>query len=300
MKLRTKFKIISAVVMGLFLVVGFFVFSQVRELEREIEENRIASEIMKGAFELNLLTGDYLSRPEARIQEQWYLRYQSIEELLKRDIFRHLREQRHEDERMILDILQKDHEAIQTTFLELTESLESQEFDEKEASMAAELEERLVAELSLKSQAIVSGASSLMEGTREELVNVQQKTGLLILVSFTVLAGIFLLVLLVIIGSILRPILFLKKGAEIIGGGNLEHRIEIKRKDEIGALAQAFNQMVDNLFKGVTDRQRAEGELKTRSEELERMNKLMVGRELKMAEMKKEMEELKSKGQERR
>ena len=44
-----------------------------------------------------------------------------------------------------------------------------------------------------------------------------------------------------------RPVEGLRAGAEIIGQGNLDHRIEISSQDEIGSLAQAFNQMAANL-----------------------------------------------------
>jgi PAS domain S-box-containing protein len=42
----------------------------------------------------------------------------------------------------------------------------------------------------------------------------------------------------------------------------------------------------------ITERKKAEEELKLRAQELERMNNLMVGREIKMAELKKEIETL--------
>ncbi len=43
----------------------------------------------------------------------------------------------------------------------------------------------------------------------------------------------------------------------------------------------------------VTDRKKAEQELRNKTEELEKMNKLMVGRELKMVELKREIDKLK-------
>lgn len=41
----------------------------------------------------------------------------------------------------------------------------------------------------------------------------------------------------------------LKEGTEIIGNGNLEYKIDIKSKDELGQLASSFNNMTDNLRK---------------------------------------------------
>ncbi len=47
--------------------------------------------------------------------------------------------------------------------------------------------------------------------------------------------------------SILNPIHELETGAEIIGGGDLDHRLNIKTGDEIEQLAAAFNGMADRL-----------------------------------------------------
>lgn len=48
---------------------------------------------------------------------------------------------------------------------------------------------------------------------------------------------------------IARPISILTKGAELIGDGHLEHRINIKTNDEIEQLSDAFNHMALNLTK---------------------------------------------------
>jgi PAS domain S-box-containing protein len=48
-------------------------------------------------------------------------------------------------------------------------------------------------------------------------------------------------------------------------------------------------------YEDITERKKVEEELKQNVEEIERMNKLMTGRELKIIELKKEIEELKKK-----
>lgn len=67
-------------------------------------------------------------------------------------------------------------------------------------------------------------------------------TSLLItLLILAVSAGLFLY------RFIIRNILALRKGAQIIGAGNLDYEIKIKSKDEIGNLAQDFNNMARRL-----------------------------------------------------
>lgn len=49
--------------------------------------------------------------------------------------------------------------------------------------------------------------------------------------------------------KIVKPIETLRQGAEMIGEGNLNHRIHIKTHDEIEELANKFNQMVEKINK---------------------------------------------------
>jgi signal transduction histidine kinase len=49
------------------------------------------------------------------------------------------------------------------------------------------------------------------------------------------------------IRNLLQPLADLSRGAEAIGRGDLDHRIEVRRMDEIGRYASEFNQMVTAL-----------------------------------------------------
>lgn len=49
------------------------------------------------------------------------------------------------------------------------------------------------------------------------------------------------------------PIRILQEGAQIIGKGDLSHRLAIKSSDEIGQLAEGFNQMADSLSKSIEE-----------------------------------------------
>lgn len=51
---------------------------------------------------------------------------------------------------------------------------------------------------------------------------------------------------------------------------------------------------VQFVFRDITQQKKAEAEMRAKTETLEKMNKLMIGRELKMIEMKKELEELRN------
>ena len=102
---------------------------------------------------------------------------------------------------------------------------------------------------------------------------------------------------------ITRPIIGLRDTAIKIGQGMLDTQIEVRSRDEIGELAGAFRQMIADLKKSrskledysrdlekqVEERTK---ELRSKVDELERFNKLAVGRELRMIELKKRIKEL--------
>lgn len=78
------------------------------------------------------------------------------------------------------------------------------------------------------------------------------------------------------------PIRDLVSQAEKIGEGDWLYRFSTQSNDEIGALGKALNQTTANLRKSYQL-------LQAKNNELEKANKLMVGRELTMIELKKKI-----------
>jgi methyl-accepting chemotaxis protein len=138
-------------------------------------------------------------------------------------------------------------------------------------------------------------------------------TGLVVLLGF--------LVSILLAGRIVRPIQLFIKGTEEISEGNLDYQIRVKTGDEIEQLSENFDQMTKSLKKSQRQledtrdvlevkvkartqelQEQAEGldeqvktrtqELQERIDELERFHKLTVGRELRMIELKKQIQEL--------
>lgn len=118
-----------------------------------------------------------------------------------------------------------------------------------------------------------------------------------------------------------KPIEKLRRGTEMIGRGNFDHRIKVDSGDELEDLASAFNKMAQDLKRFHESMKETEQvlkirvkaktrelrqlneeleqrvqertkELKKRIEELERFHRLTVGREKKMIELKKENKRL--------
>jgi len=111
----------------------------------------------------------------------------------------------------------------------------------------------------------------------------------LVFSSSWLFAFIFFLIVRVLL---IKPINQIRNANREMAKGNLDQKIILQNHDEVGELAESFNSMVSKLKEA---RENLEDKIKKRTSDLEKTNKFMVGRELKMMELKKEIDSLKNK-----
>jgi nitrogen fixation/metabolism regulation signal transduction histidine kinase len=131
-------------------------------------------------------------------------------------------------------------------------------------------------------------------------IRTMTQISLLMVLVFSIIFSIFLA------KSIYKPIASLQKGTEEISKGNLDVVLPVKTNDEIGLLTKSFNQMSADLKQSITatkektnELEKSKDELKSKMDELERFSRLAVGRELKMIELKKKIQESEEKLQQK-
>jgi methyl-accepting chemotaxis protein len=141
----------------------------------------------------------------------------------------------------------------------------------------------------------------------QDIVDATKKNTLQVTAYFALIAFVTSILLYIIGLIIVKPILRLADKAKNLNktlDDQTYERMTTSSNDEIGVLAASFNEMAEGLQvsrKNLKDLNNdLENKVTERTEELsrtmvdlERMNKLMVGRELKMIEMKEEMKKLK-------
>jgi len=283
MRIRTKTKISALITFGLVLFLGLSIYLIEQQVANSVQKEILSGAIIDGVFDLSILTQDYLLYKEERAKGQWILSYNKIGPSFDSNLFN-----TQEEIEIVEDLIQS-YRELDSIFSKLTNPM-----------ISKELEDRLTSQLLIKLDKLVSDSFKLAS------INQAQLTKALSFNIF-ILSGVLFLIIVILLNAYLTlkissPLTKLTKGAEIIGKGNLEHRIDVKSKDEIGGLATAFNNMATGLKdkskeiqKELTMRKKAEEELRKRVEELEKFSKLTVGRELRMIELKKKIKELERK-----
>jgi signal transduction histidine kinase len=98
------------------------------------------------------------------------------------------------------------------------------------------------------------------------------KTHLTLLLLILSIAAVSVFALFLILNRLLKPLVRLREGAERIGRGDFDYRIEVASKDEIGELSEGFNSMAANL-----ERLRSMEERVYQSERLAAIGKFAAG-----------------------
>lgn len=232
--------------------------------------------VLGSISELDLVTYDYLLHREERMEEQWHLKHDSIGKILEKA----------EEEDLIS--IKTGYNAVGDLFSQLTTNSEAiqrllqEGAPQEEIDSATRLEERFITQLLIASHLIINDASRLAEESQAEVMEAQSLAANLTLILVIILAITLTISSLLIARSISKPLDELTKGAEIIGTGNLEHKVGVISKDELGQLAVAFNEMTeslkittasrDELDREVTVRKQAEKKLSKSNTELAAVN----------------------------
>lgn len=140
----------------------------------------------------------------------------------------------------------------------------------------------------------------------EELISTSERISLFAIIIASVFAMFCATILVFIVRDIMEPLNSLKKYIKSVGRGEYNQKLDLKRGDELGDLSREFVSMGDelksredklqelnkNLEMKVQDRTK---KLEDKLNEIQEMNKKMVGREIRIAELKQKLRKLEEK-----
>ncbi len=266
MKLRTQFTILMVISFTIFLLIGVSAYYTNQQIARINEQEQIASNVVKGAYQLSYLSNDYLFHiRETRQNLQWESKYIGLSD----DIAR--LNPGTPEQQALVDQIKGNQQRLNDVYTQSVVTIEASQKSVPGKLVDPELVQVAWSRFIVQNQGMIFDASQLSQVLQEESDQLQRTNTTII---FT-LIGLFLVILLVIFlffnRRVLDSISSLQEGTRIIGSGNLEYRIEHKDDDEIGELSDEFNRMTSNL-KSVTasktdleqeiaERKRAEQEL---------------------------------------
>jgi len=242
MKISTRLSLAGVFSVGIVAVIGFVLLSATQQVKQELTKNETAGEILNAATSVRYLTLEYVAGHEDRVRAQWELRHASLSKLLAGAT-----EFTGQEEQVIMEDLRRTHQGVNALFTELAANQQNTELEKGKGAILKDLESRLTGQIMNKAQAMISGALSLSDRSRAGVMDAQQRTSVAVVTFGGIVVFVIAATLLLALGSVTRPLEKLREGIAIVGAGNLDHRLAITAKDEIGNLSRAFDEMTKKL-----------------------------------------------------
>ncbi len=241
MKIGTRVKLAGVITVCVFLAYGAALLYMDRTMAHLAREVSNANEFSNKISLLRTLTQDYLLYQTERSQRQWAAVFDEVSRLVDNQEYLPLIHEYH-----LGDVANK-VKITGDTFKKLMTIPASAARDDPEAEIRSELRNRLTTQLLLTTQDLLNRFVNLSEEVNQDLVRTQRLASLLDILALLILGFIIISTAVHLQRSVVKPVLQLHKGTEIIGAGNLDHKMGIDSQDEIGQLSRAFDHMTGNL-----------------------------------------------------
>jgi PAS domain S-box-containing protein len=239
MTISKKLKLAAVIPAVMTLIIGAGLYSSYLSVRTLEEEEKAAIRISDSMNELNDLVRTYVLRHEERPRQQFLKKHEDTIKFISTAVFEDRR-------RQLRERVAKKAEAVKSLFLKLVSNYERHRTIQDDA-LLREAEERIVGQLVIRSREANTDTHRLLDLISHDVGAGQRRMYTLSLAFMAVAAVPFAMVLLGLMRSIVASLERLRKGAEIIGSGDLDHRIGISSEDEIGAVARAFDRMSEKL-----------------------------------------------------
>lgn len=272
MQVKQRLQINSAIsIFTAVLIFGVFCAAAF-QATRAAKQAAITGEIIGGAFEKLAFRNDYIRSTSTRAKEQWFSKHQKMEELLAAaaETFQDT------EHKQFIDDMRKNQKTVSKLFTAIVENRERLQEGKIDPDFSHEIEDRLLSQLNMKAYEDVLRGRALQEESRHHQFAVLRLAGWSIFGSLVLVIAATLTNAGAMAREITARVGRLRDGAAIIGGGNLDHTIDIKGNDEFAELAEAFNAMTQklrtshlNLEKEIEGRKRAQENLRQAHDELE-------------------------------
>lgn len=264
MKINKRLRLNTFISLGVIFVMMVTIAWTFREIYRADRKMLLADQMRKITFERILLRDNYIINPSEQTKVLWLTKSENIRTLLESasEMFTESEE---------IALLQATRKSFEETFSSFSEIMkqygQSDRAGKKFVFSQAQLNQ--ISYVFQKAQSLNDGLDNLYELSERAAKKTQARGAFLIV--FFILGG----TLMIVVNSALlnkmlaKRIGALHEGVKIIGGGNLDYRIEEAGSDELSDLARITNEVVKNLQQEIIFRKQVEVGIRILNAELE-------------------------------
>ncbi len=239
MRIKSTVKLATLLTLSFMLVYSAFTVFLNRKLEAKFRDLRTSSQIRIHFDQLQNITNDYFLYPTERAEQQWRILHGELLRILNSQ--KHLGFQRKYQTEDPGDEMQLMGDAFNKLAVAIGKSGMSRDAAKKE------FQNRLITQITLTAREIGTAFDNISRNIEDEVLSLQRSATIIDIVGLVLVVSFILWISSFLSRSVVQPVLKLHEGAEIIGRGNLDFRVEPAGPGEIRELSHGFNQMTANL-----------------------------------------------------
>lgn len=264
MKIRTQFLITLILFAVILAVMAISVILTNRQVERLSSQQEITRSIQRNSADLSYLASDYLLFHNSQQRTLWESRFEDF----TAEVIR-LSPDSVAYQALVRDI-QSSQQLWKEIFTNIASTIENPVLT-PDTGTTSDFFQVSWSRMEVHNRSIITDASRLSQILTGQINGLKQ-ANLILVISLIGFFALYLIIsYLLVYRRTLTSMAKLKEGTQIIGTGNLDYIIPVKRKDEVGELSQAFNQMTANLKTKDLARTKAEEETNHQRQILQRL-----------------------------
>jgi signal transduction histidine kinase len=283
MQIKKRLRINTVISMLLAFVVTFVLILSLYRINNAKSQLVITDEIINLALERIILGTDYILNNSERAKTQVFAKNKQIDKLLNSapEHYQGI------EERKIIDAMIEVQHSGKEIFSTIVANRENSNVNDGSTNFSLLTEERLLTQLNMRTYKTVIQGRALKESGKKALASALRAAGWCTLIVMIIIAVAMINAwnLSRIITDRITRLLY---GAEMIGSGKLDHRINITGNDEFAEFAEAFNTMTAKISDLLHDLEVESREHKHAKEALQVLNDLL---ETKIAQRTFELQE---------
>jgi signal transduction histidine kinase len=239
-------------------------------------QENLAADVVRGGYELNYLTDDYLINAGPRAHEQWEERYASLQPIISQ-----LKASNQEEEHSI-GVISDYNAKIGQMFREIPGPAE---LSPGAALFPPAFQQVTWSRNIVQSQGLIFEAWRLRHLYNNDVSEARFWNNILVLALILAMLAIISVNYLLISRRLIQSINEVNAGSEEFARGNLEYRIPVSSRDEMGEIAGGLNRMASQIRSVTASRDELNREIEVRKKAEEVKNVLLKELEQKNIEL---------------
>jgi signal transduction histidine kinase len=283
MRISTRLRLAALAPALMAVVMGVGLATSYRQATIFQGRQAVATQISEAIADLRDIAVTYAANHEDRPREQYLIRIDQLTRIVDGASFDDPEQAAH------LQNVRNVVPELKSLFVQLV-ALNDPGGDSMGGALRQEAEQRLTAQLFVRSRSARTDAVDLASLISQDTASAQRSVLVLTSVAVLLAAAATSVLLIAMVRRISTSLTMLHGGAEVIGSGDLAHRIGGLAADELGELGDSLNRMAGQLESLTVSKSDLEQEVQSRREAEDEVRRLNAGLEERVAQRTEQLE----------